>query len=90
MLVVVLCVTLEAVTGVLTLEVCRSQPSVLYCLQLVDILHHVWVPDWACELYHQLNQGFVSLLLGSHGDHLYVPPQERESLAGHVGDTLNV
>lgn len=33
------------------------------CLQLVDVLCHVQVPDWVCELQHQPNQGFVCLCL---------------------------
>ena len=55
-----------------------GNPS-LTCLQLVDILHRVRIPDWACELQRWPNQGFVCLLLDGHGAHLPVPPQEPES-----------
>ena len=53
----------------------------LNCLQLVDILHRVQIPDRACELQRWPNQGFVCLLLDGHGVHLPVPPQEPVLLA---------
>ena len=62
----------------------------LNCLQLVDILYRVWVPDWTPKLQRWPSQGFVHLLLDGHGAPLPVPPQEPESLAGLVGDIGNV
>ena len=55
-----------------------GNPS-LNCLQLVDILHRVRIPDWACELQRWPNQEptFRFLL-------------KNPSLAGLVGDIGNV
>lgn len=62
----------------------------LNCLQLVDVLRCVKVPDWACELQRRPSKGFVRSLFGGHQAHLQVPPQEPEYFAGIGGDTSNV